>query len=224
MDGLTRAWNEWIAAVADPLYGGVASLFLLTLLAALIVGVLWAFLPSWLAARRQSTGSSGRDRATKKRRRDGAERRRRWRLRLRWRLRWRRRRRPVVAEPAPEPLPDDQVPDLPAEVLVLSADELAAAGRYAEAVRERLRAMLRSLIERGLLPSSPGWTVMELARAGGRARPALADPLAAAATVFSEIWYGLRPATADDDAAMRRHADAVAAVVAAEPIPAEASA
>ena len=222
MDGLTRVWNEWIAAVADPLYGGVASLFLLTVLAALIVGALWAYLPSWLASRGRSTGSS-RDRSPN-RRRDGTERRRRWRLRLRWRLRWWRRRRPVVEEPTPEPLPDDQVPDLPAEVLVLSADELAAAGRYAEAVRERLRAMLRSLIERGLLPSSPGWTVMELARAGGRARPALADPLAAAATVFSEIWYGLRPATADDDAAMRRHADAVAAVVAAEPIPAEASA
>lgn len=219
MDGLTRAWNEWIAAVADPLYGGVVTLFLLSVLAALVIGVLWAFLPSWLAARGGSTGS-GRERS---RRRGDRDRRRRWRLRLRWRLRWRRRRRPVVVEGEPERLPDDQVPDLPAEVLVLSADDLAAAGRYAEAVRERLRAMLRSLIERGLLPASPGWTVMELVRAAGRTRPALADPLGAAAAIFSEIWYGLRPATAEDDAAMRRHAAALAAVVADESTPAEVS-
>jgi hypothetical protein len=76
--------------------------------------------------------------------------------------------------------------------------------------------MVRGLIERDILPSSPGWTVMELARAGGRARPAMAEALNAAASVFSEIWYGLRPATAADDAAMRTYATAVAAV-AAEP-------
>src|SRR5690606_4327679 len=181
-------------------YGGVPTQFLLTVLAAIVAGVLWAYGPSWLRSRRGRSSPA----------RDRAGRRRRWRLRLRWR----RRRRTGTPEAEPERLPDDQVPDLPAEVLVLSADELAAAGRYAEAVRERLRAMLRSLIERDLLPASPGWTVMELARAGGRARPALADPLDAAATVFSEIWYGLRLATADDDAAMRRHATAVAAVVA----------
>jgi hypothetical protein len=81
--------------------------------------------------------------------------------------------------------------------------------------------MLRELIERGLLPASPGWTVMELAAAGARTRSALAGPLGAAAGIFSEIWYGLRPATADDDAAMRTHAAAVTAVaVESEPTPA----
>jgi hypothetical protein len=222
MDGLTRAWTEWVAAVADRVYGGVVTLFLVSVLAALVVGGLWAFLPSWLAARRRSAGSAGSGRERRRRRAD-RRRRQRLRLRWRWRLRW-RRRRPVGGEPEPVRLPDDQVPDLPAEVLVLSADELAAAGRYAEAVRERLRAMLRSLIERGLLPASPGWTVLELVRTAGRARPALTDPLEAAAAIFSEIWYGLRPATAEDDEAMRRHAAAVAAVVAAEPVPVEASA
>lgn len=220
MDGLTRAWNEWIAAIADGMYGGVVTLFLLTVLAALVIGVLWAFLPSWLKYRADRESSRSRNRTREPRQRAD----RRWRLRLRWRFRWRRRRRSKAATVELERLPDDQIPDLPAEVLVLSADELAAAGRYAEAVRERLRAMLRGLIERDLLPSSPGWTVMELVRAAGRTRPALAEPLDAAARIFSEIWYGLRPATADDDAAMRRHADAVAAVVAAEPTPAEASA
>lgn len=120
-------------------------------------------------------------------------------------------------------MPDDEVPDLPAEVLTLSADELAAAGRFAEAVRERLRAILRALMERDLLPISPGWTVMELARAGGQARAELAQPLDAAAAVFSDIWYGLRPATAEDDAAMRAHAAAVTAVLAdVTPAPAAA--
>jgi hypothetical protein len=97
-------------------------------------------------------------------------------------------------------------------VLALSADELAAAGRYAEAVRERLRSILRGLIERGLLPSSPGWTVMELAGAGARVRPTLSGPLGGAAQVFSDIWYGLRTATAADDTAMRGYAESVAAV------------
>jgi hypothetical protein len=35
-----------------------------------------------------------------------------------------------------------------------------------------------------------------------------------AARVFSEIWYGLRTATAQDDAAMRGYAAAVASVAA----------
>jgi hypothetical protein len=222
MDGLTRAWNEWVATFADGMHGGVATLFLLTVLVALVVGLLWGYLPSWVQSLSDKGGSSSRRRSGGSR--DRTDRRHRWRLRLRWRLRWRRRRRSAAATVESERLPDDQVPDLPAEVLVLSADELAAAGRYAEAVRERLRAMLRSLIERGLLPSSPGWTVMELVRAAGRTRPALADPLNGAATIFSEIWYGLRPATVDDDMAMRRHAAAVTAIAAAEPIPAEASA
>jgi hypothetical protein len=118
------------------------------------------------------------------------------------------------------------VPDLPAEVLAMTADELAAAGRYAEAVRERLRSMLRLLIERGILPASPGWTVMELAGAARRARPALAGPLSDAADVFSKIWYGLRPATEQDDAAMRSHAAEVARVAdapALQPTPASAA-
>jgi hypothetical protein len=140
---------------------------------------------------------------------------------MRWRWRWRRRRR-GSADEEPENLADDEVPDLPAEVLAMTADELAAAGRYAEAVRERLRSMLRVLIEKGLLPASPGWTVMELAAAGARVRAALAEPLGGAARTFSEIWYGLRPATAEDDAMMRACADAVTGVAAA-PEPAAAA-
>jgi uncharacterized protein DUF4129 len=202
MNAATRVWSEIVALVADQVRGGVPTLILLSFLLAVLVGLGWYYWPAWLPWRwrlrfDRSDGSSTR-------RRTG------WRGRfrlgsLRWRLRWRRRkRRPIEAEL-----------DLPPDVLpALTADQLAASGRYAEAVRERLRAVVRDLIERGVLPHSPGWTVTELARAAGRARPQLASPLTAAVDVFSEIWYGLRPATAADDTAMRGHAKEISAILA----------
>jgi hypothetical protein len=212
-----RAWTEWIADLSDHVPGGVPGMIIFSILAAVVAGLLWYFYPAWLPSR-WSWGVGRRQGERRKTRRVG-----RGRFgRLRWRLRWRRRGRKTDAEP--EPLPDDQVPDLPAEVLALSADQLAAAGRYAEAVRERLRSMLRLLMERGVLPASPGWTVMELVAAGRRTRPALAGPLSAGAEVFSQIWYGLRPATADDDVAMRTYASQVSQVAEQpEPQPAGAA-
>jgi Domain of unknown function (DUF4129) len=206
MDRLSRAWTEWMASVEDFVGASVPTMMLVSIVIAGIVGVLWYFWPRWLTWPWSWGSGESRSGRRERRRRAG----RRGLGRLRWRLR--RRRKGRVEEDEAQQLPDDQVPDLPAEVLALNADELAAAGRYAEAVRERLRAMVRGLIERGLLPVSPGWTVMELAAAGGRARPAMAGPLNAAAGIFSEIWYGLRPATAGDDAAMRTYATAVAAI------------
>jgi len=63
--------------------------------------------------------------------------------------------------------------------------------------------MVRDLVDRGLLPHRPEWTVTELARAVGDTAPALAVPMGEAADVFSGIWYARRPATAADDARMR---------------------
>jgi hypothetical protein len=205
MSGTTRVWNEIVAVLADLVRGGVPALVFLSFVGALLVALGWYFWPSWLPwywRLREGRGGGGR-----------TDRRTDWRGRfrlggLRWRLRWRRRRARVEEEQLD--LPPDVLPDLPAGVLALTADQLAAAGRYAEAVRERLRAMVRDLIERGVLPHSPGWTVTELATAAGRARPPLAAPLAGGVGVFSEIWYGLRPATAEDDATMRRYADQIA--------------
>jgi hypothetical protein len=205
MDGVTRAWSHFVALLADAV-GGVTVLALLSLLAATLVALGWYFWPWRFTLRRGGRRGGRRER--------GVGHRGKFRLgRLRWRLRWRRKRRGDQPEEAVE-LAADLVPDVPAVALTLSADQLAAAGRYKEAVRERLRAILRDLIERGILPPSPGWTVMELAATAGRIRPALAPPMAGAAGVFSEIWYGLRPATAADDAAMRGHATAIAAAVA----------
>jgi hypothetical protein len=215
--GLTRAWTEWIADLSDHMPGGVPSMILLSVVVAIVIGLLWYFFPAWLPWRWSWRLGAGADRRRTTRRVG------RWRFgRLRWRLRW-RSRRGRAAEPEPVPLADDLVPDLPAQVLAMTADELAAAGRYAEAVRERLRSMLRLLIEHGIVPAGPGWTVLELASAGRRARPALAGPLSGATDVFSTIWYGLRPATERDDAAMRSYAAEVAQVADA-PVPQPTSA
>lgn len=214
MAELTRFWDEFVDDLADALGITVYTMAALSVLVAGLVAVAWYFWPAWLPWRWNWSALRRRPGRGRAGRRSGGR-----RLGpLRWRLRWRRRRGKVAEEEPDEPLPDDVVPDLPAEVLALTADELAAAGRYAEAVRERLRSMLRGLIERGLLPASPGWTVMELAAAAAQARPALSGPCGGAAAVFSEIWYGLRPATADDDEAMRGFA-AAAAQIAAEPVP-----
>jgi hypothetical protein len=218
MDALTRFWSELVANLADHVSGGVPTLVFLTVLAAALTALGWYFWPAWLPWHWHWHGWRRGNRSPRRRRR-------RWALRLgrlRWRLpRWRRWRRRAKASTEPAELPPDALPDLPAEVFALTADQLAAAGRYAEAVRERLRAIVRDLIERDVLPHSPGWTVTELARGAAIARPPLAGPLAEAVAIFSEIWYGLRPATAGDDAAMRARAGAVAAIL-AEPATATA--
>jgi hypothetical protein len=103
----------------------------------------------------------------------------------------------------------DELPDLPVEAFLSLADRFAAEGRYAEAVRERLRGIVRGLVDRQVIEHRPGWTVMELAQAAATARPAVGTPLREAAQVFSDIWYGQRPAGATDDARMRVLAEQV---------------
>lgn len=82
------------------------------------------------------------------------------------------------------------------------ADAAAAAGRWADAVRERLRAVVRDLEARGVLDPRPGRTAGEIARDAGAAVPAIAADLRRAATVFDEVWYGGRPADAASYAAL----------------------
>ncbi|MFJ8625615.1 DUF4129 domain-containing protein [Kitasatospora sp. NPDC093550] len=80
------------------------------------------------------------------------------------------------------------------------AAEHAAAGRWAEAVREQMRALVRGLEERTLLDARPGRTADEAAEEAGRALPEHAAALAAAARAFDDIAYGERTA---DQAAYR---------------------
>ncbi|WP_329495223.1 DUF4129 domain-containing protein [Kitasatospora herbaricolor] len=74
----------------------------------------------------------------------------------------------------------------------------AAAGRWTEAVRDQMRALVRSLEERTLLDPRPGRTADEAAAEAGRALPAHAAALTAAARTFDTIAYGDR--TADQGA------------------------
>ena len=85
-----------------------------------------------------------------------------------------------------------------------TAEQYAAQGDWAAAIRHRLRAVARHLEETGTLNPVPGRTATELARDAGAALPALAGELAAAATMFNDVTYGEQPGTEDD---YRRIAD-----------------
>jgi uncharacterized membrane protein len=78
-----------------------------------------------------------------------------------------------------------------------AAERAAAAGDLAEAVRERFRAVVRELEQRGVLDARAGRTVDEVAFEAGQALPVLADDLRGAAVQFDDVWYGGRPATAE---------------------------
>jgi hypothetical protein len=106
-----------------------------------------------------------------------------------------------------------------------SAERHAASAQWTQAIRHRLRAVARQLEENGTLEPAPGRTATELARAAGRAVPALAEQFAAAAEVFNDVTYGELPGdeagyrvvTALDDALGRHRGTADPA---AEPAPA----
>jgi hypothetical protein len=85
-----------------------------------------------------------------------------------------------------------------------NADRFAKAGQWAEAIRERLRAIARELEQRGVLDPRPGRTAAELSREAGAELPALADDLRNAASIFDRVWYGGRTATAADEEVLRR--------------------
>ncbi|RGC69688.1 hypothetical protein C5N14_04610 [Micromonospora sp. MW-13] len=176
---LSRWWTETTAALGDHLPLPLAALLLL--LTAGLAALGWYHHPAWVPHRLP-----------------------RLRLRLPRRRRSRpprvRRRRgtgPATAG-APVPAPDAA----PADAGPL-ADRLAAQGRYAEAVRERLRGMLGELVARRVVEQRPGMTVAELTAAATARRPPVGPPLAAAAGIFSDLWYAQRPAAAEHDHRMR---------------------
>ncbi|MGW5775976.1 DUF4129 domain-containing protein [Streptomyces sp. NPDC003863] len=82
-----------------------------------------------------------------------------------------------------------------------AATEHASAGRWNEAVQERMRAIVRSLEERTLLEPRPGRTADEAAAEAGRSLPSHADDLRLAARAFDDVTYGGRTA---DEPAYRR--------------------
>jgi hypothetical protein len=96
-----------------------------------------------------------------------------------------------------------------------AAERLAAQELWAEAVRERLRAIARDLEERALVDRRPGRTAAELAAEGGLALPANAAMLREAADRFATIWYGRARASGED---YRRLTEIDGAVRAARPV------
>jgi hypothetical protein len=92
-----------------------------------------------------------------------------------------------------------------------AADEHAAAGRWADAVQERFRAIVRSLEERALIRPAPGTTADEVANEAALVLPGLGADLRAAARLFDDVRYGGRPAADEHDARLRRLDEAVAA-------------
>ena len=76
-----------------------------------------------------------------------------------------------------------------------TAEQYAAVGNWAAAIRHRLRAVARQLEETAVLDPVPGRTATELARDAGRALPNLATELLRAAEAFNDVTYGERPGT-----------------------------
>ncbi|MEU2262712.1 DUF4129 domain-containing protein [Streptomyces sp. NPDC019645] len=75
-----------------------------------------------------------------------------------------------------------------------AAEAHAAAGRWNQAVQERMRAIVRSLEERALLEPRPGRTADEAAAEAGRPLPGHAEALRSAARAFDDVTYGGRSA------------------------------
>ena len=76
-----------------------------------------------------------------------------------------------------------------------TAEQYAAAGNWAVAIRHRLRAVARQLEEDGVLNPVPGRTATELAKAAGEVVSDLSGELLQAANAFNDVTYGERPGT-----------------------------
>jgi Domain of unknown function (DUF4129) len=101
-----------------------------------------------------------------------------------------------------------------------AAQQCAARGDWAAAIRHRLRAIARHLEETGVLTPVPGRTANELARDAGALMPELNDELSRAATTFNDVTYGELPGTPDAHqmvSDLDEHLRARASVMAAEP-------
>jgi len=100
------------------------------------------------------------------------------------------------------------------------AERHAAAGSYAAAIEEYLRAVATGLEERAILPPAPGRTAGELATQSGRLLPAHAAELHGAARLFDDVHYGGRAGTQANAGRLRDLEAAIRATNASVPEPA----
>lgn len=80
------------------------------------------------------------------------------------------------------------------------AERLEAAGRWAEGLRCRHRALIGELVRRGAVADQPGRTAGEHLRDVMASQPEVAPPLAAATDLFEAAWYGGAPTGPDESA------------------------
>ncbi|MBF6350076.1 MULTISPECIES: DUF4129 domain-containing protein [Nocardia] len=125
--------------------------------------------------------------------------------------------------------PHHRVPDRPrldaADTHRVAAEHAAAQGDYDTALRERFRAVLRGLEQRGLLEVRRSRTARETSQEAAAALPPeLSDEIHPAADAFDEVVYGGRPAAADEYHRLARadQFSAAAPPPAAEPVDVEA--
>jgi hypothetical protein len=191
---VTRAWNSIVAGPVD--YFGIAGFVLVVLAIAVLLGAAWHYFPHWLPRLAWLDGLRRLHRPH-------------------W-PRWRRKRRAgaeAIDDAPVEAIESEVLPDLPVAEFRTRADIFAAEGRFAEAVRERLRAIVRALVDARVIDAHPEWTVTELARAAATREPALDATLSGAGQVFSDIWYGERPARYEHDQQMRSYEERVTEIV-----------
>ncbi|GLW31094.1 DUF4129 domain-containing protein [Actinoplanes regularis] len=203
---MTRTYDELVGKLFDLLSAQTVLLILIAVTG--LVATLWYWFPAWVP-RQLPRWRLRRLRMPRLRFRFPRFRFPRLRfprLRIDWRRLLRRRRKPKAGkEPAavvPEPVVADLEPVGPRESLSL-ADRLAAEGRYAEAIRERLRETVVALTRAGVITPQPGTTPAELTVDASARRPAVGAPLGGATEIFSEIWYGRREASSGHDDRMR---------------------
>ncbi|WP_018603520.1 DUF4129 domain-containing protein [Mycobacterium sp. 155] len=103
-----------------------------------------------------------------------------------------------------------------------TAEQYAAQGNWAAAIRHRLRAVARHLEETGILDPVPGRTATELARDASAMLGDLSGELFSAASIFNDVTYGEQPGSetayrtvADLDVRLRDHGRASAATATA---------
>jgi hypothetical protein len=178
-----RGYDDFVGAIFAIIAPPV--LLLLLLAGTTLTAALWYWYPAWIPRRLPRLP--------------------RWRL-PRLRLPRLRRRKPKHGTPTPARTTTPTRKSGRTSTPVTSgslADRLAAEGRYAEAIRERLRDTVADLTRAGVVDPDPGSTAAELATAAGTGRPAVAPALTGATGLFSEIWYGHRPAGPPEDERMR---------------------
>jgi hypothetical protein len=90
-----------------------------------------------------------------------------------------------------------------------AAAQYEAQARYAEALREWLRATVETIEQRGVLDPRPGRTGAGIAREAGQAMPSVAADLNAAVDAFDAVWFGQRAATVTDVTLAHKVADDV---------------